>query len=68
MRLMPSNRIQPETPWENLVAFAEEARCLRRESDPPGVAGGLWMVQCAESPYKSSGTANTSVDDSHFPT
>ncbi len=26
--LMPSNRIQPETPWENLVAFAEEARCF----------------------------------------
>jgi uroporphyrinogen decarboxylase len=27
--LMPSNRIQPETPWENVVAFAEEARKLR---------------------------------------
>ena len=24
--LCPSNRIQPETPWENIVAFAEEAR------------------------------------------
>ena len=23
--LCPSNRIQPETPWENIVAFAEEA-------------------------------------------
>jgi len=29
--LMPSNVIQPETPWENLVAFAEEARALREE-------------------------------------
>jgi uroporphyrinogen decarboxylase len=27
--LLPSNRIQPETPWENLVAFVEEARALR---------------------------------------
>jgi uroporphyrinogen decarboxylase len=27
--LMPSNVIQPETPWENVVAFAEEARSLR---------------------------------------
>ena len=26
--LMPSNRIQPETPWDNIVAFAEEARLL----------------------------------------
>jgi len=26
---MPSNVIQPETPWENVVAFAEEARALR---------------------------------------
>lgn len=26
--LMPSNMIQPETPWENLVALAEEARSL----------------------------------------
>lgn len=26
--LMPSNRIQPETPWENIVAFAEAARSL----------------------------------------
>lgn len=24
--LMPSNRLQPETPWENIVAFADEAR------------------------------------------
>jgi len=24
--LMPSNMIQPETPWENVVAFAEQAR------------------------------------------
>ena len=23
---MPSNRIQPETPWENVVAFADQAR------------------------------------------
>ena len=29
--LMPSNIIQPETPWENVVAFAEEARALRQE-------------------------------------
>ncbi len=28
--LMPSNVIQPETPWENLVVFAEEACALRR--------------------------------------
>jgi uroporphyrinogen decarboxylase len=28
--LMPSNVIQPETPWENIVAFAEEAQALRR--------------------------------------
>ncbi len=27
--LMPSNRIQPETPWENVVAFAEACRGLR---------------------------------------
>ena len=27
--LMPSNVIQPETPWQNLVALAEEARALR---------------------------------------
>jgi uroporphyrinogen decarboxylase len=27
--LMPSNRIQPETPWENVVAFAEACRSLR---------------------------------------
>jgi uroporphyrinogen decarboxylase len=29
--LMPSNRIQPETPWENVVAFAEACRELRRD-------------------------------------
>ncbi|MHB8901676.1 MAG: uroporphyrinogen decarboxylase family protein, partial [Thermoguttaceae bacterium] len=29
--LMPSNVIQPETPWENVVAFAEEACSLRGE-------------------------------------
>lgn len=28
--LMPSNVVQPETPWENIVAFAEEACGLRR--------------------------------------
>ena len=28
--LMPSNVIQPETPWENVVAFAEEAWTLRQ--------------------------------------
>ena len=28
--LMPSNVIQPETPWDNIVAFAEEALALRR--------------------------------------
>lgn len=27
--LMPSNRIQPETPWPNIVAFAETCRELR---------------------------------------
>lgn len=27
--LMPSNVIQPETPWENIVAFAEAAQALR---------------------------------------
>jgi uroporphyrinogen decarboxylase len=27
--LMPSNVLQPETPWENVVALAEEARALR---------------------------------------
>ena len=27
--LMPSNVIQPETPWTNVVAFAEESRALR---------------------------------------
>lgn len=27
--LMPSNVVQPETPWENVVAFAEEAGGLR---------------------------------------
>jgi uroporphyrinogen decarboxylase len=31
--LMPSNRIQPETPWENIIAFAEEARLLRVRSE-----------------------------------
>jgi len=30
--LMPSNVIQPETPWENVAAFADQARALR-----PGV-------------------------------
>jgi uroporphyrinogen decarboxylase len=28
--LMPSNILQPETPWENIVAMADEARVLRR--------------------------------------
>lgn len=27
--VMPSNRIQPETPWENVVAFAEACHALR---------------------------------------
>jgi uroporphyrinogen decarboxylase len=27
--LMPSNVIQPETPWENVLAFAEEAKAVR---------------------------------------
>ena len=27
--LCPSNRIQPETPWENILAFADEARAGR---------------------------------------
>ena len=29
--LMPSNVIQPETPWPNVVAFAEESRALREQ-------------------------------------
>jgi uroporphyrinogen decarboxylase len=29
--LMPSNVIQPETPWENVVAFAEEAARMKDE-------------------------------------
>jgi uroporphyrinogen decarboxylase len=39
--LMPSNRIQPETPWENVVAFAEEARRLRLSQidESPGHKG-----------------------------
>lgn len=28
--LMPSNILQPETPWKNIVAMADEARVLRR--------------------------------------
>jgi uroporphyrinogen decarboxylase len=28
--LMPSNRLQPETPWENIAAFADEAKRLRQ--------------------------------------
>ena len=28
---MPSNMIQPETPWENVLAFADEVRALQRE-------------------------------------
>jgi uroporphyrinogen decarboxylase len=27
--LCPSNMIQPETPWGNIEAFAEEARAIR---------------------------------------
>lgn len=30
--LMPSNRIQPETPWENIVAFVQACRGLREVS------------------------------------
>jgi uroporphyrinogen decarboxylase len=30
--LCPSNRIQPETPWVNVLAFAEESRQLRDEA------------------------------------
>jgi len=30
--LMPSNRIQPETPWENVVAFAEACRLVKVRS------------------------------------
>jgi uroporphyrinogen decarboxylase len=29
--LMPSNVIQPETPWKNVVAMADEVRSLRRD-------------------------------------
>lgn len=29
---MPSNTIQPETPWENVLAFADEVQALRRET------------------------------------
>jgi uroporphyrinogen decarboxylase len=32
--LMPSNRIQPETPWENVVAFAAACRALRDANSP----------------------------------
>ena len=28
--LCPSNRLQPETPWENVLAFAAEVRAMRR--------------------------------------
>jgi uroporphyrinogen decarboxylase len=28
--LMPSNALQPETPWENVVAFAEAARAIQK--------------------------------------
>jgi len=34
--LMPSNVIQPETPWPNVVGFAEEARALRDEAPGGG--------------------------------
>jgi len=34
--LLPSNRIQPETPWENLLAFVEAARALRGRRGPAG--------------------------------
>jgi len=33
--LLPSNMIQPETPWQNVVAFAEEARALRDGTTEP---------------------------------
>ena len=31
---MPSNRIQPETPWDNIVAFADACRQMRGEREP----------------------------------
>ncbi len=31
--LTPSNMIQPETPWENIIAFVEEARSSRPKMD-----------------------------------
>jgi len=37
--LMPSNVIQPETPWENLVALAEEARAQRGPRKSPEEPG-----------------------------
>jgi uroporphyrinogen-III decarboxylase len=30
--LMPSNRIQPETPWANVVAFTTACRQLRNDA------------------------------------
>jgi uroporphyrinogen decarboxylase len=33
--LMPSNRIQPETPWENVLAFAAACRQVRDGVQPP---------------------------------
>jgi uroporphyrinogen decarboxylase len=30
---LPSNRIQPETPWENVLAFADTCRQLRSDDD-----------------------------------
>jgi uroporphyrinogen decarboxylase len=32
---MPSNRIQPETPWENILAFADACRQLRDDARLP---------------------------------
>jgi hypothetical protein len=32
---MPSNRVQPETPWENILAFADACRQLRDDARLP---------------------------------
>ena len=32
----PSNRVQPETPWENIVAFVEAARATHTNKQHPG--------------------------------
>lgn len=44
--LCPSNLIQPETPWENVLAFVEAARCQRSlERCVSRSVPGLWGCQ-----------------------